>query len=183
MFGIAYCYPTFFASGRGGSSCRGRSGKSPRSSRDWGDQQRTPRGDIKYILLTLLAEEPRYGYQLIKELENRYSGFYRPSPGSVYPTLQLLEEGGYLTSEQIEGKRVYTITDSGRELLAGRDTPVEIAAGGEKSQQLNQLKEAITQLSTAVMQVARSNEPDRSSRVREILNRAKREIYTILAEE
>ncbi len=183
MFGIAYCYPDFFASKReGSSSCRGRSGKS-RSSRGWGDEQRTPRGDIKYILLTLLAEEPRYGYQLIKELENRYSGFYRPSPGSVYPTLQLLEEGGYLTSEQIEGKRVYTITDSGRQLLAGRDTPVEIANRGERSEQLNELKEAITQLSTAVMQVARTNDADRSSRVREILNRAKREIYTILSEE
>lgn len=182
MFGIAYCYPDFFASGREGSSCRGKS-SNRRSSRGWGDEQRTPRGDIKYILLTLLAEEPRYGYQLIKELENRYSGFYRPSPGSVYPTLQLLEEGGYLTSEQIEGKRVYTITNSGRELLDGRDTPVEIADKGERSQQLNELKEAITQLSTAVMQVARSNNLDRSSRVKEILNRAKREIYTILAEE
>jgi len=183
MFGIAYCYPDFFASKREGSSCRGRSSKSSRSSRGWGDEQRTPRGDIKYILLTLLAEEPRYGYQLIKELESRYSGFYRPSPGSVYPTLQLLEEGGYLTSEQIEGKRVYTITDSGRELLAGRDTPVEMTQRGERSQQLHELKEAITELSAAVTQVARSNDANRSSRVREILNRAKREIYTILAEE
>lgn len=183
MFGIAYCYPDFLQSGREGSGCRGKSGKSQRSSRGWGDEQRTPRGDIKYILLTLIAEEPRYGYQLIKELENRYGGFYRPSPGSVYPTLQLLEEGGYLNSEQLEGKRVYTITERGRELLASRDTPVEIADRGERSQQLKDLKEAITQLSSAVMQVARSNDTDRSSRVREILNRAKREIYSILAEE
>ncbi len=184
MFGIAYCYPDFLFSKRGDSSsnCRRRSGKS-RSSRGWGDEQRTPRGDIKYILLTLLAEEPRYGYQLIKELENRYSGFYRPSPGSVYPTLQLLEEGGYLISEQIEGRRVYTITDSGRELLAGRDTPVEIGDRGGRPQQLNELKEAITELSSAVMQAARSNNAEQSSRVREILNRAKREIYSILAEE
>ena len=183
MFGIPYCYPDFFASKHEDSNCRRRPGKSPRPSRGWGDEQRTPRGDIKYILLTLLAEEPRYGYQLIKELENRYSGFYRPSPGSVYPTLQLLEEGGYLTSEQVEGKRVYTITGSGRELLAGRDTPVEIADRGGRTQQLHELKEAITELSAAVMQVARSNDLDRASRVRDILNRAKREIYTILAEE
>ena len=184
MFGIAYRYPDFFASKHEGSSnCRGRQGKSSRSSRGWGDEQRTPRGDIKYILLTLLAEEPRYGYQLIKELENRYSGFYRPSPGSVYPTLQLLEEGGCLTSEQLEGKRVYTITDSGRELLAGRDTPVDMAGRGAGSQQLHELKAAITELSAAVMQAARSNDADRTSRVREILNRAKREIYSILAEE
>lgn len=182
MFAKADYYPGFFASGRerfGGrkSSCNRR------GSRGWGDEQRTPRGDIKFILLSLLAEEPRYGYQLIKELENRYSGFYRPSPGSVYPTLQLLEEGGYLISEQVEGKRVYTITDSGRELLAQRDTPIEFADRGERSQQLHQLKEAMTELGSAVMQVARSNNLDRASRVREILNRAKREIYTILAEE
>lgn len=183
MFGNAYCYPSFFASRGEGSGRRGRSSCGPRSSRGWGDEQRTPRGDIKYILLALLAEESRYGYQLIKELENRYSGFYRPSPGSVYPTLQLLEEGGYLTSEQVEGKRVYTITDSGRELLSQRETPIDLTNRGERSQQLNQLKEAMTELSSAVMQVARSNNIDRASRVREILNRAKREIYTILAEE
>ncbi len=183
MIGNTYCYPGFLKSEREGSGCRG-SGRSSRFSRGWGDEQRTPRGDIKYILLTLLAEAPRYGYQLIKELENRYSGFYRPSPGSVYPTLQLLEEGGYLTSEQLEGKRVYTITDSGRELLAGRDTPALMTERKESSfQQLKELKEAMTQLSTAVMQVAQSKNVDRSSRVREILNRAKREIYTILAEE
>ncbi|KJH69486.1 PadR family transcriptional regulator [Aliterella atlantica] len=182
MFGNAYCYPGYFASGRERFG-KGKPNCNRRSGRGWGDEQRTPRGDIKFILLALLAEEPRYGYQLIKELENRYSGFYRPSPGSVYPTLQLLEEGGYLTSEQVEGKRVYTITDSGRELLAGRDTPVDFAGRGERSPELNQLKEAMTELGSAVMQVARSNNLDRASRVKEILHRAKREIYTILAEE
>jgi DNA-binding PadR family transcriptional regulator len=120
---------------------------------------------------------------LIKELETRQGGFYRPSPGSVYPTLQMLEEGGYLTSKQLEGKRVYTITDSGRQLLAERDRPVDLMDRGDRSSQLIGLKDAIAELSGAVMQVARSGNLDRVSRVREILNRAKREIYNILAEE
>jgi DNA-binding PadR family transcriptional regulator len=134
-------------------------------------------------LLTLLAEQPQHGYQLIKELENRYGGFYRPSPGSVYPTLQLLEEGGYLTSEQVEGKRVYTITDSGRQLLAERENPVDLTDRADSQLSLIELKDALTELSGVVMLVARSGNLERVSQVRDILNRVKREIYTILAQE
>jgi DNA-binding PadR family transcriptional regulator len=134
-------------------------------------------------LLTLLAEQPQHGYQLIKELENRYGGFYRPSPGSVYPTLQLLEEGGYLTSEQVEGKRVYTITDSGRQLLAERENPVDLTDRADSQLFLIELKDALTELSGVVMLVARSGNLERVSQVRDILNRVKREIYTILAQE
>src|SRR5215216_709521 len=80
-------------------------------------RRRQRRGDIKYALLELLAEQPRHGYEMIKELEQRYGGFYRPSPGSVYPTLQMLEDEGHLTSEMVDGKRIYTITESGQRLL------------------------------------------------------------------
>src|SRR5262245_4261789 len=81
-----------------------------------GDFMRMRRGDIKFHLLEILKDNPRHGYEIISELEKR-SGGYRPSPGSVYPTLQMLEEGGYLTSEQVEGKKVYTITEEGLKLL------------------------------------------------------------------
>lgn len=175
-------HPDFFASRREGMGPRRRHGRGQREG-SWGDEQRTPRGDIKYLLLTLLAEQPQHGYQLIKELEARQGGFYRPSPGSVYPTLQLLEEGGYLTSEQVEGKRVYTITDSGRELLAQRDNSGGLRDQVDTQQPLIELKDAVMELRAAVMQVARGGNLDRVSRVREILKRAKREIYSILAEE
>ena len=175
-------HPDFFASRREGMGRRGRPGRRQQEG-SWGDQQRTPRGDIKYLLLTLLAEQPQHGYQLIKELEARQGGFYRPSPGSVYPTLQLLEEGGYLTSEQIEGKRVYTITESGRQLLAERDHPGDLRDRVDTQQPLIELKDAVIALRAAVMQVARGGNLDRVSRVREIVARAKREIYSILAEE
>jgi DNA-binding PadR family transcriptional regulator len=173
----------FFESGCDDMPPKGRHHHGRGKRRDWGDERRTPRGDIKYILLELLAEEPRHGYELIKELEARYGGFWKPSPGSVYPTLQLLEEGGYLTFEQIEGRKVYTITDTGRELLSERGDRLPSMDRGNKPQQLIELKEAIADVGAAVMQVARSNNADKVTRVRETLNRVKREIYSILAEE
>ncbi len=76
------------------------------------------RGDLKYALLELLQERPKHGYEMIKELENRAGGFYTPSAGAVYPTLQLLEDRGWVRSQTQEGKKVYTITDAGRQDLA-----------------------------------------------------------------
>jgi DNA-binding PadR family transcriptional regulator len=75
------------------------------------------RGDVKFALLALLRERPMYGYEMIKALEEKSGGFYTPSPGSIYPTLQMLEERGFVTSQELEGKKVYSITDTGRALL------------------------------------------------------------------
>ncbi len=72
------------------------------------------RGELKYVLLRLLADEPMHGYELIRRLEEESHGLYSPSPGSVYPTLQLLEDQGLVSSEQVDGKRVYRITEEGR---------------------------------------------------------------------
>lgn len=149
----------------------------------WKEKQRSPRGDIKYILLAVIAENPRHGYELIKELEARFGGTWKPSPGSVYPTLQLLEEGGYLIGEQIEGKKVYSITENGRELLAERGNPLDWIEERSKPQQWMELGNAVADLGAAVMQVARSGDSDKIKRVQEIINRTKREIYGILAED
>ncbi|MEH2357965.1 PadR family transcriptional regulator [Nostoc sp.] len=158
--------------------------------RAWGDEHRTRRGDIKFILLELLSEHPSHGYDLIKEMETRYGGFRRLSPGSVYPTLQLLEEGGYLKSAQEGGKRIYTITDEGKQLLAERaqqepsDTPWDTFKSfvTGKPQEFIELRNAATELAAAVVQVARSGNMERINRVRELLEQVKREIYAILAE-
>ncbi|HEX2909402.1 MAG TPA: PadR family transcriptional regulator [Chloroflexia bacterium] len=82
-----------------------------------GGGQRHKRGFVKMAVLDLLAEQPRHGYEIIKELEQRYAGFYRPSPGSIYPILQMLEQEGYLSVEEQEGKKVYSLTENGRSLL------------------------------------------------------------------
>ncbi len=76
------------------------------------------RGDLKYGVLAMLEERPKHGYEMIKELEERSGGFYTPSAGAIYPTLQLLEDRGWVTSETVEGKKVYTITSDGRQALA-----------------------------------------------------------------
>ncbi|MBF6592677.1 MAG: PadR family transcriptional regulator, partial [Ktedonobacterales bacterium] len=78
------------------------------------------RGDLKYVLLDLIKEQPKHGYEMIKDLEQRAGGFYTPSAGAVYPTLQLLEDRGWVTSQVVEGKKVYAITDDGRKALQER---------------------------------------------------------------
>jgi DNA-binding PadR family transcriptional regulator len=74
-------------------------------------------GDLRVIVLALIVEQPRHGYDIIKQLEERTSGWYSPSPGIVYPTLTYLEEAGHLTSQADAAKRLYTITDEGRAYL------------------------------------------------------------------
>ncbi len=71
------------------------------------------RGDLKFVILRLISKTPMHGYEVMKALEEESKGYYRPSPGSVYPTLQMLEDEGYLTVEEQEGKKIYTITDEG----------------------------------------------------------------------
>lgn len=154
----------------------------------WGDEPRTRRGDIKFILLELLSERPQHGYELMKELEARHGGFRRPSPGSVYPTLQMLEEGGYLTSEEVDGKRVYTITESGIQFLSDRKGQshlrnVHDSFTESKPSKLIELRRALTELNDAVAQVARSGNLEQTNRVRDLLAQVKREIYKLLAEQ
>src|SRR5829696_5354997 len=94
---------------------RGRRGR--RDAGPWGFPghrgPRARRGDVRTALLVLLAEEPRNGYQLMQEIEQRSDGVWRPSPGSVYPALQLLEDEGLVRVEG-EGRKAYTLTDAGR---------------------------------------------------------------------
>jgi len=78
------------------------------------------KGDFKYIILDLLKDKPRHGYEIIRELENQFSGFYTPSPGAVYPTLQYLEEMEFVTSQSQDGKKIYTITATGLDFLSGK---------------------------------------------------------------
>ena len=83
-------------------------------------------GDLRYVLLRLIAEKPRYGYELIKAIEEQFGGSYSPSPGVVYPTLTLLEELGYLRPESAEGPRkLYSITEEGTAHLAANRPLVE----------------------------------------------------------
>nr|MBA3890920.1 PadR family transcriptional regulator [Gemmatimonadaceae bacterium] len=91
-------------------------GGRPRRSRQRGGGSRMfGQGDLKFVILRLLAEKPRHGYDIIKELEERSGGTYSPSPGTVYPTLVLLEDMGFARATPEEsGRKIYSITDEGR---------------------------------------------------------------------
>ncbi len=146
------------------------------------------RGDIKFLLLELLLERPKHGYEMIKELEHRYAGFYAPSPGSVYPTLQLLEDRGYVISTTENGKRTYSITDEGRAYLTSHG---EAEPGRHHRQrdlgaspEMRAFGREVFEFGRAVIQAARAagNDPQRMRRLRDVIDQARREIYSILGE-
>jgi DNA-binding PadR family transcriptional regulator len=153
-------------------------------SKEWGGWKaggwapRNRRGDVKFLVLELLAEGPRHGYDIIKGIEERRG--VRPSAGSVYPTLQLLEDGGFVTSEQIDGKRVYTITDSGRELLANRAADPDDDGEDEAPGVRHKLRDSVMKFVAAVWN-ARHTDDATLEKVREIVDKARKDVYTILA--
>ena len=81
------------------------------------------------MVLALVAEQPRHGYEIIKAIEERLGGGYSPSPGVVYPTLTMLEELGHTTVEETGGKKLYTITEQGRDYLAANKAATDRAMG------------------------------------------------------
>ena len=115
-----------FARSRGYGPGRGRGGP------------RARRGDVRAAALALLAERPMHGYEMIKEIEERTEGAWTPSAGSIYPTLQLLEDEGLISGQEIEGKRRFTLTDSGRaeqESRSGEQTPWDAVRAGAAPEQ------------------------------------------------
>ncbi len=148
--------------------------------------RRARRGDVRTAVLALLDEKPAHGYDLIRELEERSGGMWQPSPGSVYPTLQMLEDQGLLTSQEVDGKRVFSITDAGRAELAerrsrsGGSAPWEMQ--GERQESFGKLFDAMRQLGAAVMQVARTGDDAQVGRVVEMLTDARKKVYSLLAE-
>ena len=152
----------------------------------WTGGRRARRGDVRTALLALLADEPMHGYDLIRRLEERSGGAWRPSPGSIYPTLQMFEDEGLVTSEEQDGKRVYTITDAGRAELEerreerGGDEPWSF---GPSSEGLTQLRESGFQLVAAAMQVARTGSEAKRKEAAETLAEARKKLYALLAED
>ncbi|HJV09176.1 MAG TPA: PadR family transcriptional regulator [Acidimicrobiales bacterium] len=135
-------------------------------------------------MLALLSERPMHGYEMIQELESRTGGVWRPSPGSVYPTLQLLEDEGLIAGEEGEGRRRFTLTDTGRAEAerAGRQAPWEEVTAGVAPAAWN-LRDAIAQTAQAAWSVGSAGSEAQQARALEILNDARRRLYAILAED
>jgi DNA-binding PadR family transcriptional regulator len=149
------------------------------------------KGDLKYVILDLLKDKPSHGYEVIRALEERFRGFYSPSPGSVYPTLQLLEDLGYVTATQRDGKKVYAVTDEGRKFLEEHQGSVEDiwgrVGGGwdpELMGELHEMRHELRDLGRLFGRKMRAGRVDRDKlrRVREVIVRAVRDIEDILEE-
>jgi len=125
-----------------------------------------------------------HGYEMIQELDARSGGIWRPSAGSIYPTLQLLEDEVLVKSEEVEDRRRYSLTDAGRAEADRREGPPPWEAlGGEAGAAGAQLREAGFQVAAAVMQAAATGTDEQVAKVREILSDTRRRIYSVLGEE
>jgi DNA-binding PadR family transcriptional regulator len=148
-----------------------------------GRGRRTRRGNVRAALLALLAERAMHGYEMIQELDERTGGVWRPSPGSVYPTLQMLEDEGLVTSQEEGGKRLFSLTDTGREQAAAQTTApwdeVTEAAGANVLRE----REAFGQLLGAMKQVMAVGSDAQKARALDVINDARRRIYGILADD
>jgi DNA-binding PadR family transcriptional regulator len=142
------------------------------------------RGGIKFEILSVLCEGPRHGYDIMLTIEERTG--MRPSPGSIYPALQMLEDEDYVVGKEIDGKRVYTIAEKGSDLLQkrreshpeGEDAavPAFVAVMGRGMTALHGARDALKQ-------IARSGNPELIERAVAIIERTRKDLYTILADE
>ncbi len=182
----------------GGCHTHGRRGKMSGhrhgGSGDWGGprswgggrRRRMRRGDVRAALLVLLDESPHTGYSLIEEIESRSSGSWRPSPGSVYPTLQQLEDEGLVATEPGEGRQPFTLTDAGRTYVAeNREQLGEPWAKLDEGvgEERLELRGLVRQIGVAVFQVASAGDAQQVAKAKELLNETRRGLYRILAED
>ena len=159
--------------GRGGFGGRGR-GRGGRSQAN--------RGDIRAAVLALLTEQPMHGYQIIQELAERTSGAWQPSPGSVYPSLQLLADEGLIASTDQDGRKVFALTPQGTTVAAqaaGEVPPWERLAATVGSVDL---RPSLAGLILATKQVTTTGTDEQIVRAEAILTEARKRLYQLLAE-
>ena len=150
----------------------------------FGHRRRMRRGDVRAAILLLLEEEPRNGYQVRQELEQRSDGAWRPSPGSVYPALQLLADEGLIRGEQREGGTVYELTDAGKAHLdehRERFGEPWAQAGEGVPEDVRELMHLAMQVGIATRQVTHAGTEEQRKTAAELLAETRRKLYGILA--
>jgi DNA-binding PadR family transcriptional regulator len=157
----------------------------PRGGRRGGPRGggRSRRGDVRAAILKLLTDRPMHGYEMIQEINERSQQLWKPSPGSVYPTVQLLVDEGLLVAAESEGsKKLFELTDDGRAAAEKIETAPwdEITEGADPG--AVSLRTAVGQLMGAVAQSAHAASSEQQQRIVDIVNNARREIYQILGE-
>lgn len=155
-----------------------------RGAFDQKDTTRMSKGDVRTAILALLAEQPMHGYQIIAEIDKRSGGTWKPSPGSIYPTLQLLADEGAIAAEELNGRKTYSLTDQGRfeaDAVANRAAPWEKSSGSTQAR-TSALPKAGIDLAQATAQVGRSGTPDQVQEAVKVLEDARRKLYGILSQ-
>jgi DNA-binding PadR family transcriptional regulator len=145
-------------------------------------RHRVRRGDVRSAILALLDDRPMHGYEMIQELEERTGGRWRPSAGSIYPTLQLLEDEGLIKCDEVNDRKVYALTDSGREAVPDRTEGKRPWEEGDDDSPHHKLRAEAFRLRAALMQIGRAGEEDQVKEAVEILTDTRKRIYSILAE-
>jgi DNA-binding PadR family transcriptional regulator len=186
-----HCNPREFRAkwGWDASFMNGFFGAEGRPRGRWRGGRMFEQGDLRFVILSLLEEKPRHGYEIIKALEERFGGTYAPSPGVVYPTLQLLEDQGFARIVPgPEGKKTYEITDAGRAHLAENRDTVDSIFDRVSKLMGHFLDEPMTEVHKAFKEVAKATysrasdavqTPETLKQIVEILGRASREIEAI----
>jgi DNA-binding PadR family transcriptional regulator len=163
----------------GGGGGRGRWGG---ERGGWGGGRRMRRGDIRRAILSALKDEPAHGYEVMRRLEEMSGGLWRPSPGSVYPHLQMLEDEGMVRSSVIDGTRTFTLTEKGVE-EAAKDTELPWQHSEEGDDRVRTLRQSVTQLMIAAKQLSGAGENAQVERGIAVIKKARQELYQILAED
>ncbi|HEY4228332.1 MAG TPA: PadR family transcriptional regulator [Candidatus Limnocylindrales bacterium] len=145
------------------------------------------RGEVRPLILAALLKKPMHGYEVIQDLEEQSGGRWRPSAGSVYPTLQQLADEGLVTSEEVDGRRTYTLTEEGRKAAAETDTRSRWATaetdGGPDADRQPDIRQLAVQLAAAVIQVHKMGSPKARLEATRILTDTRKQMYRLLSED
>ncbi|WP_327347098.1 PadR family transcriptional regulator [Streptomyces europaeiscabiei] len=174
-----------FGPGHGGPGPFGPFGGGPWGGRGRGGPRgRARRGDVRASILALLKDRPMHGYEMIQEIAERSGGAWKPSPGSVYPTLQLLEDEGLIASASEGGKKLFSLTEAGRTAAEeGPEAPWEEASRGVDWEALSEIRQAGFGLMEAFGQVWKTGDKDQRDKALTVINEARKKLYLILADE
>jgi DNA-binding PadR family transcriptional regulator len=148
------------------------------------------KGDLKYVILNLLKDKPSHGYEIIRAMEELFHGFYTPSAGSVYPTLQMLDDMGYVSVTEHDGKKIYTITEEGKKFLQEQQETIEKIESQMKDwcgpHNIDDFRETIHELKTFGRMVGgrmHNLGEEKWTKIKDVISRARREIEEILEKE
>lgn len=142
------------------------------------------RGDVRTAVLVLLAEQPRHGYDLMRGIEERTQGAWSPSPGSIYPTLQALEDEGLITFETVDGRKTASLTDAGRAWVEEHSSDAEAVFTRDSGRpaEFGALRSELHGIHEVAMLIGRRRDTELAQQAADLLETARKDLYRLLSE-